>query len=286
MLQKSTIQHLRFHFSLCLSPIFFFALSTAEYPLFTLKTGLLFFILHILIYPSSNGYNSYMDQDTNSIGGIKNPLPTTKQLFFTSVFMDVCALLLALFFEWSVWLALLFYIITSRAYSYRGIRLKKYGIISFLIIAFFQGSLVFFITTKVAQIEEYSYPILLAAAALLISSFYPNSQIYQHEQERADGVSTISMLLGYRGTFVFSGTCFAIANSLLAYYYFSQLEWNYFFLLQTIMLPVLLYFMYWFVLVWRNSAAANFKHTMRLNFMAAIFTNIAFLTIIILKNFG
>ena len=61
-----------------------------------------------------------MDRDEDSIGGIRNPLLPTKQLFWTSVIMDLSAV--ALSFIISVWFAVgvMGYILASRAYSYRG----------------------------------------------------------------------------------------------------------------------------------------------------------------------
>jgi 1,4-dihydroxy-2-naphthoate octaprenyltransferase len=40
-------------------------------------------------------------------------------------------------------------------------------------------------------------PVLpVVAAGLLIGGFYPLTQVYQHDQDSKDGVTTISMLLG------------------------------------------------------------------------------------------
>jgi 1,4-dihydroxy-2-naphthoate octaprenyltransferase len=36
----------------------------------------------------------------------------------------------------------------------------------------------------------------MIAASLLIGGFYPLTQIYQHRQDKEDGVRTLSMLLG------------------------------------------------------------------------------------------
>src|SRR5277367_6116487 len=96
MIQRSTIQLLRFHFSFFLMPVYWFALSQVAHPVFS-SSLLIFIILHILIYPSSNGYNSYMDRDEESIGGLKSPLMPTRQLFYVSIFMDVLALISGLF---------------------------------------------------------------------------------------------------------------------------------------------------------------------------------------------
>src|SRR4051812_48340343 len=100
MLLRSTIQLLRFHFSFFLMPVYWFALSqTARVN--SLDAILIFIILHLLVYPASNGYNSYMDRDTTSIGGIRNPLQPTKQLFYITVLFDLTAILLSCFI--SVW---------------------------------------------------------------------------------------------------------------------------------------------------------------------------------------
>src|SRR5687768_3974410 len=95
MLQRSTIQLLRFHFSFFLLPVYLFALSQQQNPDWG-KATLIFFVLHFLVYPASNGYNSYMDRDESSIGGIKNPLKPTRQLFYVSIVMDCLAVFLGM----------------------------------------------------------------------------------------------------------------------------------------------------------------------------------------------
>src|SRR6516164_3838752 len=92
----STWQLLRFHFSFFLMPVFWFAL-TQIIQIDWGRAVLIFFILHLLVYPSSNGYNSYMDSDQSSIGGLKNPPQPSMQLFYLSVLMDLIAICLGLF---------------------------------------------------------------------------------------------------------------------------------------------------------------------------------------------
>ncbi len=143
MIQRSTIQLLRFHFSLFLMPVYWFALSQVVRP----NAGralLIFIILHILIYPSSNGFNSYMDRDEGSIGGLKSPMQPTRQLLYVSLFMDGLALILGFFISVYFVLASFIYILASRAYSARSVRLKKYPIAGFLTVIICQGALVFF----------------------------------------------------------------------------------------------------------------------------------------------
>ena len=90
MLHRSTIQLLRFHFSLFLLPVYLFALSQLD-KIDRVDAVIVFFILHVLVYPSSNGYNSYMDRDETPIGGLSKPLRPTKQLFYVSIIMDIIA---------------------------------------------------------------------------------------------------------------------------------------------------------------------------------------------------
>ncbi len=286
MIKKSTIQLLRFHFSFFLMPVFLFALSETE-KVDTFRAVLIFIILHLLVYPASNGYNSYMDRDEGSIGGIAKPMVPTKQLFWVSIIMDGIAITAAFFISVYFSAGLLAYILASRAYSYRGIRLKKYPVAGYLTVVFFQGAFTYFLVTHACSTDKtLQVPVLaMVAASLLIGGFYPLTQIYQHKQDRADGVTTLSYLLGYRGTFFFTLIIYSLAMLALAIYYFAAMQEKYFFVLQIFLLPVFVYFFVWFKKVWHNIEAANFKNTMRMNILASACTNLGFLTILILKQF-
>src|SRR5882724_11756486 len=117
-LQKSTFQLLRLPFSFFLMPVYWFALGQVVYKDLW-SAVLIFFLLHVLVYPASNGYNSYMDRDTSPIGGVEHPLQPTRQLFWVTVSMDGLALLLGLFIGLYFTAGLACYILASRAYSYR-----------------------------------------------------------------------------------------------------------------------------------------------------------------------
>lgn len=243
MLHRSTIQLLRFHFSLFLLPVFLFALS--QLPAFDWMEALLAFaILHLLVYPASNGYNSYMDRDETPIGGLKHPLQPTRQLFYVTVAMDSIAV--GLSFLLSAWFALgiLIYILASRAYSYRGIRLKQYPVAGFLTVFVFQGAWIFFFTYHALHpARTFDVPLLACLiASLLIGALYPLTQIYQHEEDRRDGVMTISCLVGYRGTFLLSMILFLSATVCFYFLFKQQQALNAFMLYLFIMLPVVLFF--------------------------------------------
>src|ERR1700741_1357431 len=96
MINVSTIKLLRIPFSFFLSPIYFFALAQVS-RINWFNAVLIFLIIHFLIYPASNGYNSYMDRDTESIGGIEKPPPPSRQLYLLTIIMDITALVLSVF---------------------------------------------------------------------------------------------------------------------------------------------------------------------------------------------
>ena len=286
MLQKSTIQLLRFHFSFFLMPLYWFALSQVTV-INIFHALLIFFILHILIYPASNGYNSYMDRDTESIGGIKNPKQPTRQLFYTTILMDALAVLLSLFISIYFFWGILLFIAASRAYSYRGIRLKQYPFIGYLTVIIFQGGLIYFIV-KHGCSQDKMLPLSWSAmigSSLLIGAFYPLTQIYQHQQDAADGVESISARLGYRGTFIFTAIVFILSMTSLAWYFGNNLEMDRFLIIQICMLPALVYFFWWMNKVFADEKTANFKNTMTMNLIGSICTNAAFMSILITDKF-
>jgi len=282
---KSTLQLLRIPFSFFLMPVYWFALGQVlpenrNWP----RALLILFILHILVYPASNGYNSYMDRDTSPIGGLEHPPAPTRQLFFVTVAMDILALLLSLFISARFTAGLAIYILASRAYSYRGIRLKRLPVLGYLTVIICQGALVFFLVYHGSHINRdlHAPPEAMIISSLLIGGFYPLTQVYQHEADRKDGIKTISMLLGIRGTFIFTAIVYTLAMLLMVYYFFSTLQINEFYLLATSMLPILVYFFIWAVKVWKNPMQANFTNTMRMNLLASVCTNAGFIAVLIM----
>jgi 1,4-dihydroxy-2-naphthoate octaprenyltransferase len=202
-----------------------------------------------------------------------------------TVMMDILALSLGFLISPYFVAGLAFYILASRAYSYRGIRLKKYPIPGYLTVVICQGGLIFFLVYQGSHASwGHQAPFLaMIASSLLVGGFYPLTQIYQHEADRKDGVNTLSLLLGYRGSFLFTGIVYGIAFALLAYYFFSTyLEIKEFLVLATCMLPVSVYFFVWAVKVWKDPGQANFVNTMRMNLLASICINAGFIAVLIM----
>ena len=239
---------------------------------------LIFFILHLLVYPASNGYNSYMDRDTGSIGGIRNPKQPTRQLYLVTVFMDLAALVCSLFVSTLFFLGILAFIAASRAYSYRGIRLKKYPVTGYLTVIIFQGGLIFFLVMHGCSVSRtMDIPLLgVLAASLLIGGFYPLTQVYQFMQDKQDGITTLSYKLGYRGTFIFTAIVYAAAMIVLSIYLYNTDNLEGFFIIQLFFIPVLIFFSWWFYKVYHDVKEASFVNSMRMNLLASFFTNAAF----------
>jgi 1,4-dihydroxy-2-naphthoate octaprenyltransferase len=179
---------------------------------------------------------------------------------------------------------ILFYILASRAYSYRGIRLKRLPVTGFAIVFIFQGALIFFCTYHAAHPQHtLAVPWLpCLTASLLIGASYPLTQVYQHEQDKADGVVTVSYLLGKRGTFVFSMGLFLAATACM--YGVLRHEANYFLLFLLCMFPVVSFFLFWMRAVWRDERAADFKNSLRMNVVSTVCMLLYFTTLIILKS--
>ena len=286
ILLPSTLQLLRFHFSFFLMPVYWFALSQLTY-FNVYHTILVFIVLHLLVYPASNGYNSFMDRDTESIGGIKKPMQPTHQLFYATVVLDSLAVLLSSFVSLYFAIGIVVYILVSKAYSYRGLRLKKYPVLGYLTVMIFQGAFTFALVYHGCSADKtWNIPVIpTIVASLLIGGFYPLTQIYQHDADVKDGVKTISYLLGYRGTFVFCGIIYTLAFALLAYYFFYSLQVTAFYIFTIGMSPVIIYFFIWAKKAWSNFQYADFTHTMRMNLIASVCTNISFILILLKHHF-
>ena len=287
VLSGSTIKLLRIPFSIFLSPLYFFALAQVPHIHWT-KAILIFFILHFLVYPASNGYNSYMDRDTKSIGGLEKPPLPSRQLYITTIALDITAIVLGFMVDPVFGLIMPLYIGASKAYSYRRIRLKKYPVIGYLTVIIFQGALTFGLVYYGSSNAAAGIWVPwqgMAICALLIGGFYPLTQIYQHQQDLDDGVVTISYKLGYTGTFVFCAIVYLFAWLFMAQFFIHRKEEIKLLLVSIFFVPIIVYFISWFIAVKRNSSAANFKNTMKMNWLAAACTNTAFIILLTWKYF-
>jgi 4-hydroxybenzoate polyprenyltransferase len=275
MFSKSTILHLRIPFSYFLLPVYLFAVSVS--PNVSSK-GLLwvFITLHFFLYPASNGYNSYFDKDEQSIGGLKNPPPVKKGLYWMSLLLDAIAVVLgAIMVSWLFAAMLVIYGFVSKAYSHPAVRLKKYAVVSWVITGIFQGAFTFmmcYVGINRFGIENLLQVKVLVAAlltTLMLWANYPMTQVYQHEEDAKHGDMTISRMLGIRGTFYFAGLFFAVTSVVFIFFFNEFFYLRYGLIFLGALSPVVIYFTWWFLHVMKDEAQADFRHTMRLNFLSS-----------------
>ena len=277
----SAFLHLRLLFSVFLMPVFLFALS--QVPQINVQNTVLTFIIwHLLVYPASNGYNSYFDKDEGSIALIETPPPVDKSLYYFSLFLDILALLLSLYVGWILFLSVLFYGIISKMYSHPSFRFKKYPLVSFLIVFIFQGAFVYWSTyasiSGLDTLEGWNLNFTLAGliCSCLIGATYPLTQVYQHEEDSNRGDTTLSIVLGIRGSFYFSALLF-LFSSMLLYFYWDRLEMSTnFYIFLALASPVFILFSNWFFTVYHDPSKANFKNMSRMTLLSSIMMLIYF----------
>jgi len=242
-------------------------------------------IWHVLVFPASNGYNSFNDQDEGPIGGLANPPKPTRFLLSAVNVMDGLALLLSFFVNVYFVFFVAIYIAASRLYSNKAIRLKRYPLAGFFIVFVFQGFWIFcanFFALSDPELILYA-PVLLSgiASSFLIGTIYPITQIYQHQADKNDGVNTLSMVLGLRGTFIFSVIMFAIASMFIYGSFHLQHTLNNFWLFNLIMLPSTLFFLAWAMRSFKDTIHVNFRNTMIMLVLSSMLNNIYFLILLV-----
>ncbi len=278
MFSLSTLLHLRIPFSFFLMPVYIFSLAIS--PNFTASRILWsFLIIHLLLYPASNGYNSYFDKDEKSIGGLKNPPPVNRELYVVALLFDGLAILLGLKISLLFSVMLLIYGLASKAYSHPSIRLKKYPIMGWLVTGFFQGFFTFLMCYEGINAFGlngfFKASILIPAAltSLMLLGNYPMTQIYQHEEDKKHGDKTLSIALGIKGTFLFTFIVFTIAIIGFMMYFISFFNSRYAILFISFLSPVLVYFSIWFLKAKKSERLVTYGRTMWLNFISAICLN-------------
>lgn len=282
---RAILLHLRLPFSLFLLPVFWFALSQAVRPDWD-RSLLVAFILHFLLYPASNAYNSFFDKDEESIGILENPPPVDQTLHYVAWGLDLVALFLGAFVGWPFVLYLLIYGLISKAYSHDRIRLKKYPVWSWLIVSLFQGGFTYVMALQaldnIPPAQLLTSQTLLAGllCTLNVMAQYPLTQVYQHAEDARRGDLTMSRLLGVQGTFLC--TLLVFSCSLSGFYVFFEGR-SPFYLLLAFLLPTVLFFGWWYWQVRQDRSRADFRSAMLMTILAGLGLNGFFLTLLLMK---
>jgi 1,4-dihydroxy-2-naphthoate polyprenyltransferase len=272
------LKHMRLGISVFLMPTYLFALSQID-AVGIAPCFLCFVALHMLLYPSSHAYNNYMDNDFGAVSGIASPLPKNRNLLYASATLDVIALIAMYFLSTFAALLTLVYICGSRAYSYRGIRLKQYPIASYICVSGTQGLIIYYLTAFAVSKQfspiEHLAPALLSS--MFIASAYPITQIYQHETDKQDGIVTMSALLGVQGTFRFSAVMYTLTHIFTCVYLYATLQHIHILVYFALNLVPTVMFLQWQTKAQIEPKEVNYKNTMKIAGIASICSNICFI---------
>ena len=280
---------LRIPFSLYLMPVFWFGLSALRGPWSGGRAAGVFVVLHLLAYPASNGYNSYYDRDEGSIGGLKTPPKVTLELLHLVWVFDALAVAGALLLSGPFAGLVAVYLLVSKAYSYEGIRLKKYPLLSTAVVVVFQGAFTFLMTQMgagagPAQLFEKTNLLLAVVSTLFLCGSYPLTQVYQHAEDARRGDRTLSLRLGIRGTFVFAALALGAGAGALALAYWLRGEARNTLIFLGATGPVMALFGRWAWLTWRDARHASFEWTMRMNQVSSLCLSAAFIFMLAWQN--
>ncbi|WP_057938941.1 UbiA family prenyltransferase [Algoriphagus resistens] len=283
MISLSSIKHLRIPFSLFLMPVFFFALALTPNHNGSRITWV-FIAIHFFLYPSSNGYNSYFDKDEESIGGLKFPPKVTKDLYWLSLVFFLVAIGIGATINLGFALMLLIYGLVSMAYSHPMVRIKKYPWLSWFIAGLFQGYFTFAMTyaglsdlnIEVLNKPHVAIPGILTS--LMLWGNYPLTQVYQHGEDSRRGDRTLSLVLGIKGTFLFSALVFMVTGASFAWFFLDRNQTQVLWIYLAAMTPIMLYFLTWFNFIRLNPTKyANYNWAMGMNYFSSLALNAFFI---------
>ena len=282
---RSTISHLRIKNTLHVAPVVLFAIS--QNPSLSVQgTILTVVILHLFIFPASVGYNSYFDKDTKPTGGIKEPLPVHKSLYWVATLLELSAVGLSLLVNTAFLICILITIVASRFYSHPAIRIKAKPIVGYLWVAFFQGGYSYVMVhlgiasdPAEALLQVPTSQVLLPAAfcCFLVGGSYPLSQIYQFEEDKERGDITIAIVMGYTGTFILCLASLVIGYGFVAAYFLTWSQPSHLLILTALFSAPCLFVAWWFKQVHTDVGHANHDNAMRMAKISGLFGNLAFI---------
>lgn len=200
--------HLRPHWQLVLSPIFLWGLLLSGAGL-TPRVGLAFVVVHLFLYGGVTAYNSAYDRDTGPVSGLLRPPPVTGWLLPFSVWLQVVGLAVASILDLRLAGLCVAYMLLSVGYSHPRLRWKGSPIGSAAVIFVGQGLLGFAAgwvaggAALTAMAEPYAVVGMVGAAGITLALF-PLGHLFQLEEDRRRGDTTLAIALGGDGTFRFA----------------------------------------------------------------------------------
>ena len=197
--------HLRLHWQVMLLPLFLWgfllAAGDAASSLVSARFWLVLFVFHVLFYGGATALNSYYDQDEGPVGGLWNPPQVTRDLLIFAVGVQILGLVLLFFISLPLFGLALIMGAVGNAYSHPAVRLKARPWASLLAVSIFQGmggtaAGWLFVEEDWTTLFSLTAVLGMLAAGLLITGFYPLTQVYQREQDRKQGVISFAVHWG------------------------------------------------------------------------------------------
>jgi 4-hydroxybenzoate polyprenyltransferase len=272
---KDLVLHLRLHWQVMLAPLFLwgFVLSagTRALELITPRFWLVFFVFHVLFYGGATALNSYYDQDEGPVGGLWDPPQVTRDLLVFSVSLQVIGLALLPFISLPLFGLALVMGVVGNAYSHPAIRLKAHPWSSLLAVSVFQGmggtaAGWLFATEDWQTLFSWQGVLAILTAALIITGFYPLTQIYQREEDQKQGDISFAVYAG-EACFPLAIGCLLSAAGLMGY-----LAWRDFGLLEALggaggLVVLAVYVAVWWRRYDESQVRANYVWMMRLGYL-------------------
>lgn len=274
---KSLLVHLRLHYQLIfLSPLFAwgFALGGGS---FSWRALLGFVAFHVFLYGGITAYNSYYDRDEGPVGGLRKPPAVTAPLLGFSIGVQLIGLALSVLVGWQLALLYAIVMLLSVAYSHPAFRWKARPLLSLVVVALGQGAIGFragwlCAATPALPLSSSLDGLLgLAAAVLLTTGFYPLSQLYQLDEDRARGDFTFSVVYGPEASFRFALACLVVGGACIVLVALRR-----FGLRDAMLAASAQLLLWWVVLRWhrrfRREVMVNFVTLHRLQFAVSVAT--------------
>jgi 1,4-dihydroxy-2-naphthoate octaprenyltransferase len=202
---KDLFLHFRLHWQVMLLPLFLWGFLLAAGPnatgLISARFWLVVAVFYVLFYGGATALNSYYDQDEGPVGGLWDPPPVNRALFRFAVGAQLLGLAIIFFVSRPLFVLAAIMGLVGTAYSHPATRLKARPWASLLTVSVFQGmggtaAGWLYARPDWSTLASTEAILGLLSSALVITGFYPLTQVYQRAQDREQGVISFAVHWG------------------------------------------------------------------------------------------
>lgn len=160
-----------------------------------------FLVVHVLLNGGVTAYNSYWDDDDGPIGGVEHPPKMSRWMHHASIALQLVGLALVVRLGAAYIAMYVTTMVLSVCYSRKGPRFKGHPILSLFAVGVGTGISTFVMGAIAAGYGTPDPKLLVGSTgvALLLTSLYPVSQIFQIEEDRAAGDTSFAVAYGLAG---------------------------------------------------------------------------------------